>query len=190
MDRIIGTLLLIDAAIQRRFDAFIFFLMRRFGWQKSIIRYALWGVILLCALIDIYCQWIKAGCKLQWKLVWDGLWILPMIFLQWRDHKYDRAAEEKGMRSLADAHPLGMIRVIKALIFFCTVQWVQITGLCWLLPRKGSPYMVFISKVNDISITVFLLSYLSLLYLACTPPTAPPEKEKAGVLVPAPQHSS
>ena len=190
MDRIIGTLLFLDAAIQRRFDAFIFILMRRFGWQKSIIRYALWGFMVIVLLIHVYCKWIIGGHKLQWGLIYDGLWILPFTFYQRRDYQYDRASEGGIARSFADVRLLQALQTGKLLICMCLILYANFVGVCWLSSKERNPYIAFVEKVDDVSFTFFLLIMLAILYLVRTPPAAPPEKEKAGSLVPAPQHSS
>jgi hypothetical protein len=189
MDRIIVTLLFIDAAIQRRFDAFIFFLMRRFGWQKSIIRYALWAIVIVCILVDILCIWITRGHKLRWSMVTDGLWLVWIFSIQRTSYQHDRTAEEKGVRSLTDARPPLLLLACKLLICIFFVWWLQLTALLWILTKKIDPHIVFVLKVKDLETVVCVMAFLALIYLVRTPPTAPPEKEKTRVLIPLPQET-
>jgi hypothetical protein len=189
METVIATLLVIDKAIQCRFDTLVFFLMRTLGCRKSIIRYALWGTFVLTGVVWIYGKWIINNHKLDWTIVWNGLWLLPILFLQWRDYQHDLTAEKRGMHSAIDVvyeRFIGSFKIVFGLGLFL---WLHLTINAWFVDDHPNAYIFHIQIMRDVSQIVGRLSLIAMFYLVRTPPTPPLIKHVSTVLVPAPQQT-
>lgn len=190
MDKIPTILAVIDAAIQRKFDAFIFLLMRVFGWQKSFIRYLLWCVTIISITVNTYIGWVLNGRKLGGGEIFAFVILALALFMQWGDRFLDRVAEERRMYSAAD-RPVKGDGFFKLIFWFFSAQWAGVIVIVWLLPFKNtSPGEIMMTRIQSLASFFFFSSFLAIEYLKRTPPIPPPREEKLKVLVPAREHSS
>jgi hypothetical protein len=178
----------IDAAIQRRFDACMFFLMR-LGLKKSVIRYFFWAVLLASMIVDNYCVYLNAGRKFVPSFIIEAVVFAVFFSMQRTDYHSDLQAETRGMRSVADFRMMHVCGLLK---------FVTGTGLLfWFIfapsdllhahasAKSAQEFTVYL--VKDISRNIDRLAMLSLMYLLKTPPTPPPIESKRTVLVPVTQ---
>jgi len=191
MEKIASLLHRLDTFVQEKFDSCIFFLMRRFGWTKSTIRYMLWAIIILSVMIGTGCAFVSEGHKWSGRATFNIVYLAILIFIQWGDRMYDQEAEEDGGPSFADhiGRSHNFFKVVFSLILVSATVFLAIA---WLFPATLNVKQGSISCMRaDITANwVFGMSNLAVFFLAKTPPTAPPIKERLTVLVPAPQRMS
>jgi hypothetical protein len=180
-----------DDLVQKAFDAFIFFLMRRFGWKKSFIRYALNALQILTVAGTAMCNWQVAA----WRSVMPfSIFIVVMlIFFQKSEYDRDRRAEERGMVSAND-RVAGVIGPFKFIFWIFLVM--DVLYLTRVLDYRSALAIKVTSEEEWRWVDMkkwwssgFDLFILASYYLLRTPNVPPPLEEKAPVLVPVASRS-
>lgn len=169
----------LDRAVQKRFDSVCFFLMRRFGLRKSVIRLSLFiGAIAfsLVGLLASAASGFLPPIALFGHLA-NVLWpAFPMI-LSWRA---DRLAESSSaVRSRADLVMPALIGTLK-LLFAGLAVWslIRLQAITCLPALETAPDLRML-RISPLAELLFCLAVLALLYLLRTPMNPPPEKEKS-----------
>lgn len=190
MDQKKSLLSMLDMAIQRRFDMFIFFLMRVFGWKKSLIRFILWGIAITSLALQISCQWVLNDRKIGWDMIWGIAMLGLLLMIQLADYVFDRYAESVRMFSLAD-RPEPANSFFKLLFGSIVIQHLLLMpSIFFGSVRSGVEPMPTVLKASTLFGFVFFLSVLATIYLKRTPPTPPPTKVELRVLVPVQDRST
>ncbi len=194
MGYIISLLTKLDAAIQKRFDSICFFLMRRFGVRKSMIRYMLSAVSIICiassAFLGAYTTTSLVVCLIL--AIYVGIRAtFALLFMQHNAMKEDLLAEgSPGTCSKADARADGTFKLF----------WLGMTCITLGLLLDSIPISSFASilevRVREArmmmsGLVAFLITRLALEYLKKTPMNPPAEKarEHVGTAQPAPAKS-
>lgn len=177
MGSIVALFARIDAAIQRRFDSACFFLMRRFGWRKSVMKFALFGLAVASLLAYAFLA-PRLGPAMSFASTGaanGACFLLVCQALSWR---CDRQAESSvSARSRADLdHPVfGLLKLL-----FAAAAVVALLGYAdvpaaanFLGVPEGILGLMTACEVAT------CLSQLAILYLLRTPMNPPPEKERA-----------
>lgn len=158
-----------DAAVQRRFDAACFFLMRRYGIRKSTIRYVLNAVSVIgIAGVAVHLSrigYVGAGIAVS-------VFLLMNLLAQHVDRRHDHEAESRvdGTASEADRY------------------WIS--GRSKLLSAANLPgciYLIQIKPQHALGFTGWMcivFANLLLAYLAKTPMNPPAERERESSLTP------
>ena len=181
-----------DAAIQAVFDRFVFFLMRKFGWPKSIIRYALNAVTILSVVCTAYCDWHVPSWRSNAVV---NLLIVAFVLAQQRvQMSQDLQAEKRGMLSLTDAEASGKLGQLTKILFwfFLIYDLLRVAGI--MSPMTGSaeelPVLAAWARRESVVSALLDASIIGLVYLARTPRTPPPVEQRVTELVPVPVRRS
>ncbi|WKZ29008.1 MAG: hypothetical protein QY323_05805 [Patescibacteria group bacterium] len=169
MGYILSLLTKLDAAVQKRFDSICFFLMRRFGVRKSMIRYAI-AALAATALASAFLQ---LGIWYSHPLLFSviaALCALTIMIEQAGDLEKDRQAESS-IRTGSEAD-IGAYDSAK-------VAWL-ISGIVTTA--------AFIDKPASIAVCFghFFVCALAHEYLKKTPMNPPAEKAREHVGMPQP----
>ncbi|HEX5570061.1 MAG TPA: hypothetical protein VFX31_01650, partial [Ktedonobacterales bacterium] len=140
----------VDAWLQRRFDALFFAIMRLTGCGKRQIRWHLWIGFIVPVVVRLVPWNVKAHAWLAWLFaVPVGVWVIAFYGL-WmhKEHEHDYEAERRGMLSAADRP--GNARACKWLGWFYVGIGVVTFLPPWLLQDKAE-IMRFCDVIAGIS---------------------------------------
>lgn len=160
----------IDAAVQRRFDAACFFLMRRFGVRKSAIRYFLNGIY-VTGTTGVAVHLARIGYVGLGVIA--ALYPLLLLIAQHVDRHHDHEAETRMDGTASEADRTTLVSGRNKLMAAANI--VVCVCLIRLLPEHALGFMAWLMTA---------VSHLLLAFLARTPMNPPAERERESILTP------
>ena len=175
----------LDAAVQRRFDSVCFFLMRRFGVKKSLIRYVLLATIVMAA-FAAFAAAFSWGKREPLRFIIDAAFILMYLVDQWRSKRSDEEAEARPCTvSRTDDVP-GMIidafKIVSAHLLVMGIAGFETPSTEEVRLRWDRSQITFVHSMGLIWWSTFLLTC----YLRRTPMNPPPESVRESAFSPRP----
>ncbi len=179
----------LDAFIQKRFDAVCFFLMRRFGWRKSHIRYSLYALLTTSSAAQ-YVMGFVWGRRDPISVVYTIMIIALFVSVQNGHRRQDEAAEASpGTMPSTDSDMLKNSAVFKLMLAAALVYF----ALRFDVPSEAQIKLGWTAsqtKFVSAGALGFYLALLLLEYLIRTPMNPPAEKARDAVLGPKPTPSA
>lgn len=181
---LLAPLLFLDRFVQRRFDSTCFFLMRRYGVRKSMIRYAL-NALFITTLVVRTLSRASYGLLTTADIVFYPILVLVLLLIQRYEVAQDRAAESRpGTASKVDRYQelLWVWKGVGLSSIIDNVHALSHAPAEFLKAGLVDGQHRFSSWVSVVLWTTFLL----LQYLYRTPMNPPPEKEAERSVMPKP----
>ncbi len=189
MRHLLVPLVWLDTFVQKRFDSICFFLMRRFGIRKSVIRYTFLTTLILATAALLFFGFFWGMRGFSW--IFANVVMTAMFAWEQRDSKQeDETAEARpGTLSRADRKTppfvLGALKVMLLYILLHHLVLIETPSseqrrLGWSLDQ-----IKFYHLLDMIWGCAFLLK----LYLVRTPLNPPPEKAREDVTTLTPAQS-
>lgn len=175
----------LDTLVQRGVDAFVFLLMRTFGWKKSFIRYAAMATFIATFAGFVFLEHSFASPLSRACVAFLPIMILVFLLVQWLGYKADLRAESRPGAASSTDRPYPIDKFMK---LAGPLSLVKVTSQYWLIPKvwvEKSVPQTTCHAMTTLEI-LFILSYLFWTYIKRTPYNPPPAEEKVQNLVPAP----
>jgi hypothetical protein len=165
----------LDAQSQRVVNAVLFFVMRKTGWPKSFIRYAVTAVEIVALVGYAACAWTTLPPSAAWIVV---AMYLPCTALSLFQQRRDRARDERHEGQGMAWNWLNPVRWA----FWTFLAWdvMRLSGVAPTLGWKGDPALVYHLAVA--LHTTWATMSLANIYAERTPPRPPAERAAAPVL--------